>query len=277
MMLLDTGSRGIMLMAERLGKQGVQRTGRRMRHGFLDGTIFEGEIVKARVNFGSVATAGQIFLLAVDKTSCAKDRPNCPAQKFHSKNIGGIMGVGLGDVGSLDNPLASLPPPLSGGYIFHGGGNGTSASLSLGLTSANRQGFTMFSMPRMAVTAQWKDAFYKYNSLDACVSIREAGIDRQCGKILFDSGSSLNLLQSKTQPAPDVMLPGGVLRPGTRIDVVPAGMAQVSSNSETGQWAGLTRIVQGSDNRSILGAGFFQVFDFLYDFKNNAIGIRPAR
>jgi len=277
MMLLDTGSRGLMIMADKLGKQGIERTGRRMRHGFLDGTTFEGEIVKARVNFGPVSTAGLVFLLSVDKAYCAKDKPDCPAQKFNSKSIGGIMGVGLGDVGPLDNPLTCLPSPLSGGYIFHGGGHGSPASLSLGLTPGNRQGFTMYPMPRMTLTANWRDAFFKHNTIDVCVSIGEAGIDKLCGKILFDSGSSLNLLQTKSPPAPGAIVRDGLLRPGMKIDIVPAGMAPVAATSEAAQWSGLTRVIQGGDGRTILGASSFQILDILYDFKGNAIGVRPAR
>jgi hypothetical protein len=277
LLLLDTGSKGLMIMSERLGKQGITKTGRRVRQGFLDGTVFEGEVVKAPVSFGPVASAGQVFILAVDRATCSKEKPDCPAKTFKTGSFGGIMGVGLGDISTLDNPLADLPSPLSNGFIIRGGAGGRPSTLTLGLTQENRQGFTMFPMPRMAVTLNWRDAFFKYNAISACIALQNSGQDRQCCKILFDSGSSMNLLQAKSLPAPGLILPNGVLRPGARIDIQAQGLAPIVATAETAPWSGLTRVVQGDDTKCILGAGYFQILDFLYDIKNNAIGIRPAR
>lgn len=277
MLLLDTGSKGLMIMSDRLGKQGITRTGRRVKQGFLDGTIFDGEVVKAPVSFGPVSSAGQVFLLAVDRATCAKNKPDCPAKNLRSAGFGGIIGVGLGDISTLDNPLAELPSPLSNGFIIRGGSNGKPSSLTLGLTPENRQGFTMFPMPRMALTLNWKDAFFKYNAINACISVGDAGQARQCCKILFDSGSSMNLLETHALPAPGLLLQNGVLRPGSKIGIQAQGMAPIAATAETTPWSGLTRVVQGSEDKCILGAGYFQILDFLYDLKNNAIGIRPAR
>lgn len=277
-LLLDTGSKGLMVMASRLGNAQVKRTGRRMKQVFLDGTTFEGEIVRTKVTIGNVTTPEPVFILAVNKATCAKDRPDCPARIFGDKGPGGIMGVGLGDVTSLDNPLEYLPPPHSGGFIIQGHGPGGRAFLTLGLTPANRAGFTLFPMPRNKLTLSWRDAFFAANALPGCATLEGADARPLCGRFLLDSGSSVSILSrpanAKTAASERI---GEQIPAGSRVVVALEGIPPMTLTSTATPWGFAFRLAQGNKAHSILGAGFFSLFDVLYDIKGSAIGLRPAR
>lgn len=287
-LLLDTGSKGLMIMASRLGNAPVTRTGRRMKQTFLDGTTFEGEIVRARVTLGkSAATPEPVFILAVKKAACARQNPDCPARMFGEKGPAGILGVGLGNVSNLDNPLEFLHPELSNGFIVQGRGPAGPAQLTLGLTPANRAGFTLFPMPRSKMTLSWRESFFASNSLPACVTLEGAGealgegsgAPPVCGKFLLDSGSSASIIFM-----PDAKQEGSVhvaqatpMSAGKRVTVSFEGMTALTLTSATTPWGDTFRLTRGSKAHNILGAGFFSLFDVLYDLKGSAIGLRPAR
>lgn len=277
-LLLDTGSKGLMVMNSRLGNAQVKRTGRRMTQLFLDGTTFEGEIVKTRVTIGNVTTPEPVFILAVNKATCAKDRPDCPARIFGDKGPGGIMGVGLGDVTSLDNPLEYLPPAHSGGFIIQGRGPGGRAMLTLGLTPTNRAGFTLFPVPRNKLTLSWREAFFAANALPGCVTVEGVDSNPICGRFLLDSGSSLSILArpSKSKGAASKHM-GDQIPPGSHVTVALEGIPPMTLTSTASPWGFTFRISQRDKAHSILGAGFFTLFDVLYDIKGSAIGLRPAR
>jgi len=277
-LLLDTGSKGLMVMASRLGNAQIKRTGRRMTQVFLDGTTFQGEIVRTKVTIGNVTTPEPVFILAVNKATCAKDRPDCPARLFGDRGPGGIMGVGLGDVTTLDNPLEYLPPAHSGGFIIQGRGPGGRAMLTLGLTPANRAGFTLFPVPRNKLTASWRDAFFAANSLPGCVTLEGTDSKPECGRFLLDSGSSVSILSrpaNAKNPASGRM--GDQITPGNRIIVALEGIPPMTLTSTASPWGFAFRLSQGNKAHSILGAGFFTLFDVLYDIRGSAIGLRPAR
>lgn len=277
-LLLDTGSKGLMVMASRLGNAPVKRTGRRMKQVFLDGTTFEGEIVRTKVTIGNVTTPEPVFILAVNKATCAKDRPDCPARLFGDRGPGGIMGVGLGDVTSLDNPLEYLPPPYSEGFIVQGRGPGGRALLTLGLTPANRAGFTLFPMPRNKLTLSWRDAFFAANALPGCATLDDTDAKPLCGRFLLDSGSSVSILSqpSNAKGAPPERI-GEQIPPGSRVTVTLEGIPPLTLTSTASPWGFIFRLSQGNKAHNILGAGFFTLFDVLYDIKGSAIGLRPAR
>lgn len=277
-LLLDTGSKGLMVMNSRLGNAQVKRTGRRMTQVFLDGTTFEGEIVRTRITIGNVTTPEPVFILAVNKATCAKDRPDCPARIFGDKGPGGIMGVGLGDVTTLDNPLEYLPPAHSGGFIIQGRGLGGRAMLTLGLTPANRAGFKLFPVPRNKLTASWREAFFAANALPGCVTVEGVDANPMCGRLLLDSGSSLSILArpSKAKGTASKHM-GDQIPPGSHVTVALEGIPPMTLTSTASPWGFAFRISQRDKAQSILGAGFFTLFDVLYDIKGSAIGLRPAR
>jgi hypothetical protein len=277
LVLLDTGSKGLMLRADRLGKQGVQHTGRKYRQIFQDGTVFEGELVKLSVQIGPVVTREPVFALSTNKIECSKQKPDCPAKTFASNSVAGIMGVGLGDVNSLENPLEFLPQGHANGFIIRGGSASRPASLTLGLTPANREGFTTYRMPKRSLTLSWRAAFMKYNAIPVCFSFDGAGIDRECGRVLFDTGSSMHQLNIKKNEKGDGGHSANMLRPGQTVTVTPEGMGGITLTSDGVPWAGLFKVGQHPDGVSILGGGAFKKIELLYDISGNAIGLKQTR
>ena len=277
LVLLDTGSKGLMLRADCLGKQGVQRTGRKYKQVFFDGTVFEGEIVRVPLRVGPVATREPVSVVSVSTIACSDQKPDCPAKTFTGSSIAGIMGVGLGEVNALDNPLEHLSPGLANGFIIRGGNASRSASLTVGLTPASREGFTSYPMPRRPLTFSWREAFMKCNAIPACFSVNGADVSGQCGRILFDTGSSVNLLHVKRPVRTAEGAAMEVLRPGVTVSVTPEGMKEMVLACDGAQWSGIFRIDRDADGVSILGAGAFSHLELLYDFSGNAIGLKQTR
>jgi len=277
LVLLDTGSKGLMLRADRIGKQGVHRTGRKYRQIFQDGTVFEGEIVKLSVQIGPVVTREPVFTLSVNKIECSKQKPDCPAKTFTNKSVAGIMGVGLGDVNSLESPLEYLPQGHANGFIIKGGSTSRPASLTLGLTTANREGFTTYRMPKRSLTLSWREAFMKYNAIPACFSFDGPEIDKVCGRVLFDTGSSMHLLHLKKNKSGERGNSADMLRTGQTVTVTPEGMAGIVLANDGVPWAGLFKIGQHTDGVSILGGGAFKHIELLYDISGNAICLKQTR
>ena len=274
LVLLDTGSKGLMLRADHLDKQVTQRTGKKYRQTFLDGTVFDGEIVKVPVQIGPVPTREPISVLAISRIECSKDKPDCPARIFANKSFAGVMGVGLGDVTALDNPLEHLPKDQTNGFIIHGG-TIAPPSLTVGLTATNHEGFTIYHMPSFSLTFSWREAFMKSNAIPACFSVGDSGIN--CGRILFDTGSSQNILHTRKSDTTSTAFSAGILSPGQTVTVTPKGMGELVLPSDGIAWSRHFIVSQDSDGVSTLGAGAFKFLDVLYDFDTNSIGLKLAK
>jgi len=273
LVLVDSGSKGLMIMASSLGTD-FKRTGRRVKQSFHDGTVFDGEIVQASLAVGGVATQAPITIMAVQTATCARDKPHCPAENFSKKPLAGIMGVGFGDQSPLDHPLASFGHTRSNGFIIRGGGRQSPSMLTMGLTDASRNGFTMYSMPKPKPGLKWRDAFFASNSVDGCV---EAGLNppfRQCGMILLDSGSSMSLLRT---PDPVQAGPDGVIPAGTPLRVFISGQPEIRATSDEIPWSRRFVVSKDTVPRMILGGDIFTRFDVLYDLNRNALGLRPVQ
>lgn len=273
--LLDTGSKGLMIRAERMGKN-VARTGRRMRQGFQDGTVFEGEVVRVPLRLGPAVSSEPIFALAVDKAYCRKDRPDCPADALWKSPVAGIIGVGLGGTTALDHPFEFFGASRSNGFMVRGAGKGSAAALTLGLSSGSRNGFAMFSSRKGETRATKRDGFFTGNSVHGCLAFEDGSIPRQCGRILFDTGSSLSLVRVADMPAPPALLPGGVVPAGKAFRLSIDGLPDIAATTDLAPWS--ERIVLARDAKGgiILGGGVFRRLDILYDLKAQAIGLRPA-
>jgi hypothetical protein len=274
--LLDTGSRGLMLKAEWLGNQPVRWTGRKLTQSFMDGTVFQGEIILAEVRLGSTATLGQVPVMAIKSITCRDGLADCPGRWLSGTPLAGVLGVGLGDAKFLDNPLAHLPDNLSGGYIIHGGGHNVPACLILGLTPKNRQGFVFSPVPKDITPGSRGGTFYDLNAWPGCFSVGHDSQHYFCGRMLFDSGSSWSFLH-----VPSGSLPGGSLAeagpPGQRtVSLSIPGLPEYHTTVGQLPWTDRFKVVVDNRGESIIGAGFFTDFDFLYDLRRQAIGIRPA-
>jgi len=275
MVLLDTGSRGLMLMADRLEGGHVSRTGRHATQIFLDGTVFEGEIVLAVVRIGPVATVDPVPVLAVKNISCKEGRPDCPGRHLFNSPLAGILGVGFGDARFMDTPLSHLPGNLAGGFIIHGGGHNGPAGLILGLTPLSRRGFVFPPAPRKNLPAPTGGSLYDWNAVFGCFSISGSSERYFCGDMLFDTGSSRSFLHVPP-PLPEGIQPDGDLDGSKVVTLAIPGLPEYRTTTGQRPWADHFKVVADKTGQSIISAGFFTDFDVLYDLKRQSIGIRPA-
>jgi hypothetical protein len=274
--LLDTGSRGLMIKADRLGSGPVRWTGKRASQSFLDGTVFEGEIVLAEVCLGPVTTLGPVPILAVKNITCRSGVPDCPGRGLFNSPLAGVLGVGLGDSRFLDNPLSHLPASLGSGFIIHGGGHNGPASLILGLTPQNRQGFVFPPPPGTRAPGSRGGTFYDLNAVSGCFSIGGSAEHYFCGALLFDSGSSRSFLHVPPRSLPQGLLPGGELDGKQSVNLAIPGLPEYHTTIGQRPWTDHFKVVADTTGLSIIGAGFFVDFDVVYDLRRQAIGFRPA-
>jgi hypothetical protein len=276
--LVDTGSRGLMIMADRLGNAYVQHTGTQVIQTFLDGTVFKGEIVLAAVRMGPVTAARPIPVLAIRGVTCREGLSDCPGKHLRETPLGGVIGIGIGTgKGAMDNPLAYLPGNLASGYIMRGGGPGTPATLTLGLTPANQAGFVFSPVPKQAPLGNSATAFYQQNSTPGCFALGEDEGQYVCGNMLFDSGSSWSFLHVPPQSEPGRALANSGQKMIKSMHLAMPGLPQYYTTIGDVAWTDRFRLVLDKESNSILGAGFFKQFDLLYDLRRQAIAIRPNR
>lgn len=274
--LLDTGSKGLMLRVELMGPD-VKRTGRRMRQAFQDGTVFEGEIVRTWLRVGSAASVEPIFALAVDKAYCRKDKPDCPAEALWRSPAGGIIGVGFAGPSSLDHPLEYFGKPRSDGFLIRGAGPDHPATLTLGIPPGGRSGFAMFAAQENTRRPGKREGFFTANSVNGCISFDDASLPRMCGRILFDTGSSMSIVRVERMPQSGALLAGGVVPPGKPFRLSIDGLPDIASTTDLAPWSDRIMLLRDGRDGIILGGGVFRRLDLLYDLNARAIGLRPAR
>jgi len=133
-------------------------------------------------------------------------------------------------------------------------------------------------VPRNKLTLSWRDAFFAANALPGCATLDDADAKPLCGRFLLDSGSSVSILsQPSSAKGTTPARIGDQLPAGKRVTVALEGMPPLSLTNTATPWGDAFRLSQGDKAHSILGAGFFSLFDVLYDIKGSAIGLRPAR
>lgn len=272
--LLDTGAQGLMLFAEHLDASRTRPTGRRMLQAFEDGTVFEGEIVLARIGLEGGVVLENLPVLAVRRVDCQRDRPDCPGRRLREAHLAGVMGVALGGSDFLPNPLGFAPGGLSEGFILRGGGGRKPPRLTLGLAGADRTGFVF--PPRPAVSAAPREALYDRNALPACFRVEGAGGRKICGSVLFDTGASASLLALPPGVKPAGLPQNGFLPGGRTVTLSLPGLPDSRTIAGSTPWVDQIKIVPDASGKSILGAGFLKGFDLLYDLRRQTIGIRPA-
>lgn len=277
MVLLDTGSCGLMIMPGYIGPGVVRKTGKRMNQTFVDGSVFIGEIVLARIRIGPVDTPGPVPVLAVDQVECTKGMSDCPGKHFLNSPLAGVIGVGIGTALPLENPLRYVPAPLSSGFIVQGSGKSRSPSLTLGITAQERQTFSYSPLPKRASPRGSASAFFDQNAFPAYLSIEGSAVSNLFGMVLFDSGGSLSVLHLPANLKPNDLRPDGFLPQQKAVGFSMPGLPEYHTTTGDAPWSDRFKIVLDNQGRNILGAGFFKHFDLLYDLQRQVIGIRPAR
>ncbi|NUR60252.1 MAG: hypothetical protein HOV87_16560 [Catenulispora sp.] len=112
LLLLDTGSTGIRISADRVPAQAVTVTGAAAPYGYGSGVRLHGDRADTDVTLGGYHT-GPLPIELVRSTDCFPDRPGCPAAHgakpaMFGGVLDGVMGVSLEAATGLVNPMWAL-------------------------------------------------------------------------------------------------------------------------------------------------------------------------
>ncbi|WP_190276795.1 hypothetical protein [Catenulispora acidiphila] len=112
LLLLDTGSTGIRVAADKIPGKAVAVTGPAAAYGYGSGIQLHGDQADADVAIGENHT-GPLPIELVRSTDCFTDKPDCPAAHgvkpaMFGGVLDGIMGVSPEEISGLVNPLWAL-------------------------------------------------------------------------------------------------------------------------------------------------------------------------
>jgi hypothetical protein len=112
LLLLDTGSTGIRVAADKIPARAVAVTGAAAAYGYGSGIELHGDQADADVAIGDYHT-GPLPIELVRSTDCFADKPDCPAAHgvkpaMFGGVLDGIMGVSPEEISGLVNPLWAL-------------------------------------------------------------------------------------------------------------------------------------------------------------------------
>lgn len=111
-LLVDTGSPGVRIFADKVGNTDVTRTDTPVDVTFADGTRFIGVEASAPVSFGALATKEPINFQLITAVSCSNAKPDCAGsvgiEQFASlQHFDGLFGIGL-QASSIYSPISQL-------------------------------------------------------------------------------------------------------------------------------------------------------------------------
>ena len=224
--LVDTGSDGLRVFGNLLPPQmrptQLDLLGTRTQVRFGAGAEMSGPLIRSRIHFGEVMESDDpITLHWIEEMGCSDDFVDCElssgaAPFFTEIGIYGILGVSTrrGMVPELFSPLAQLPKPHSDGHLIHVDANGDAGFILLGDPAAwlgNGDDVSVIALlsdnahPNDA--AAWKD-----DMIEGCFFVNENALDPPCTELVLDSGSSADVIYTRTPQAD--FISDGILAPG---------------------------------------------------------------
>ncbi|BAY40053.1 hypothetical protein NIES2111_44350 [Nostoc sp. NIES-2111] len=274
--LLDTGSAGLRVPREFLGNAPVNRTGQVVKHVLHDGTILEGEIVYANVQFGLISTEEAVPIQVVTSRRCTAQKPNCSAKS--GKPFSGIIGVNYSEKSLPYNPLRKLPGNLSSGFIITGNRGTNNGNIILGLTSQNKSGFNLASLtPQPTISAvpgnRWDS---RINGV--CVAIAQSNMNNTCnGRMVVDTGINTSFIEFKSASLMGKLKPGRL----ASVNTLKVGIPRIFEYSVTpGNRNGFNlwnaNLSPQLDQSMVVNSSiaFTDKYDILYDSVNGQMGFR---
>ncbi|MDZ7962412.1 MAG: family 10 glycosylhydrolase [Aulosira sp. DedQUE10] len=278
--LMDTGSAGLRVPKEFLGNAPINRTGQIIKEVLSDGTVLEGELVYTTMQIGLLSTDEPVPVQIVTSRQCLPQKPNCSAK--NGTPFSGIIGVNYSEKALPYNPLRKLPGNLSNGLIVTGNdGSSNKASLILGLTAKNQDGFKMVSFsPQPGINGipgnRWDS---RLNGV--CLTISGSSIKNTCnGKMVVDSGTSSGFTEFKSASLMGKLKPGR-LRPENALKVGIPGILDYSlaPGNRDGFNLWNISISAKAENPVVVNSGiaFFDKYDVLFDPVNGQQGFRSRR
>ena len=260
--LLDSGSTGLRLLPGLVAPADVEMTGRENSYGYSTGSVFVGEVARARITLGSVT--GQARVQMIQKAGCRAEKPDCPVARvpvaqftFGREGVGGDqrarIGVGLGTTDDIDNPLATIG---NGQWIIElpRPDDVQPGRLILNPTAAEMAGFTRVSVNRDG-------------EMSGCVTQADTRI---CGRVLPDTGGNGLVVEARVRPGSFLWSDGTSAALEMDAVKIPFQVRHVPGTPEALHWAQTNR-----PETRIAGVLPFIGYAVLFDARTHEIGFKP--
>lgn len=275
--LLDTGSAGLRVSKEFLGKIPVRKTGKIVKEILNDGTILQGELIYAHVRIGPIPTKEPIPVHLVTTRQCLSQKPNCSAKS--GTPFSGIIGVNYSEQTLPYNPLRKLPGNFNNGFIVTGnGGSDSNGRLTVGLTARNQEGFKMASWSQQPAISGIPGKRWDLGLKEVCLTIAGSSMNNSCNsKMVFDTGSTNGLIELKSPSLAGKLKPGR-LRPENTVQVSMNNVFDytVVPGNRDGFDVWNVNISPRLEHAAVINSGiaFFDKYDVLFDPINGKQGFR---
>jgi len=260
--LLDSGSVGLRLLPGLVAQADVEMTGRQNTYGYATGSVFVGEVARARIGLGGAS--GQVRVQMIQKAGCRADKPDCPVARtgvanfrFGSEGVGGDqrarIGVGLGAADGIENPLALIG---NGQWIIElpRPGDDRPGRLILNPAAAEMSGFTRVPVSRDG-------------EAPGCVTRADARI---CGRVLPDTGGDGLVVEARQRPGTFPWPDGTVVTLEMGAAKIPFQVRHMPGAPEALHWA-----QGGRPEPRIAGALPLIADAVLFDARAREIGFKP--
>lgn len=279
---VDTGSVGLRALKSQITDMtNITVSDTTTDYAYEDGVYITGNTATAPIIFTGTDNNGNntsisetISFMLITRVDCISSKPDCPKADFISSGRGGVMGVrpNLNTSGSTTaatdiwSPLSQLSGNLSNGFIISG--NTTNPNITIGLTSTNRQGFSLLNLT--AIPQPTPKAPYNLWDVTLKGSYAFNKDSPTTSSVIFDTGT--NNIEIKDSNASNQPI-------GTplNISVTGASTGSLSWNTNTAS-SGFykTNVLpsEGSTASVNTGGAPFQVYNVLYDIENGNIGFQ---
>lgn len=243
--LVDTGSPGLRVFANRVGKAGLTTEGERESTTYEDGTTFTGSRANAPVAIDNLPTAGPIAIQLVEQVSCSPQSPQCAgsdglATFARQQGFAGILGIGLMKA-PVYSPLVQLEGGPARSFGIQINPSQTSARLALNVSPTAPTGVYPLPPSQDGPLPNGLPA-WDSNSAAACWSFGTAA--PACAPTSFDTGSPRVLASTRIPGAPgEGSAPGG-----TRLTMFTSSGANPVWSLSAGTTPGRDQIVVGKIN-----------------------------
>ena len=201
LMLLDTGSTGIRVAADKIPSGAVTVTGPAAAYGYGSGIQLHGDQADADVVMNGYHT-GPLPIELVRSTDCFADKPDCPAAHgakpaMFGGVLDGIMGVSPEEISGLVNPLWALHDAagdhIGRQFAVSYDPSQVSGEIQLNVPAA---GYGLAQLPRTSAgshrhvrSALLPAAPPSWNPRAVQTCVEGAALAKTCGPAMFDTGT----------------------------------------------------------------------------------------
>lgn len=209
--LLDTGSTGLRVVADKVPRTAVSVQGDAPPYGYGSGTRLHGKVARTDLRIGG-HLAADVPIQLVTSTTCAASKPNCPASGgrkplMFGRFLDGVLGVSTADAPALANPLWSLRDAsgraIGRQFAVHYAPGGHSRLL----LDVPPTGYRTVQLPdRGDADDPAGPPSWNPRALHACFTSTELPSGPVCGPTLLDTGATAFRILTQerdTGPLPD--------------------------------------------------------------------------